>query len=214
MERAEGAARQAFRKLMGLWEAEKRSAARHRLADGLSFKMFQAARASRNINNFSTYLKCTEHRATVSFCDMLGPARTCRWTCSKHFELRWSLHPSSSLRGRNYRFRGRWLWGWGADEMPHHTTLHMSWLSCCTLDVRSRHKASKLSDRRFLLDFVTTMPWTFWVCTHFELWNHSTGQEDYGPLTAYDGQMKIDVDFVVVVPHRPLAFSLWAELIH
>ena len=27
MERAEGAARQAFRKLMGLWEAEKRSAA-------------------------------------------------------------------------------------------------------------------------------------------------------------------------------------------
>lgn len=30
----------------------------------------------------------------------------------------------------------------------------------------------------------------------------SEGEEDYGPLTAYDGQMKIDVDFVVVVPHR------------
>ncbi|CAJ1415372.1 unnamed protein product [Effrenium voratum] len=28
------------------------------------------------------------------------------------------------------------------------------------------------------------------------------GEEDYGPLTAYDGQMKVDIDFVVVVPHR------------
>ena len=26
--------------------------------------------------------------------------------------------------------------------------------------------------------------------------------EDYGPLTAFDGQMKIDIDFVVVVPHK------------
>ena len=31
-------------------------------------------------------------------------------------------------------------------------------------------------------------------------------QEDYGPLTAYDGQMKVDIDFVVVVPHRTLGF--------
>jgi len=30
----------------------------------------------------------------------------------------------------------------------------------------------------------------------------SGGEEDYGELTAYDGQMKIDIDFVVVVPHR------------
>lgn len=31
-------------------------------------------------------------------------------------------------------------------------------------------------------------------------------QEDYGELTAYDGQMKIDIDFVVVVPHRASSF--------
>lgn len=35
--------------------------------------------------------------------------------------------------------------------------------------------------------------------------------EDYGPLTAFDGQMKIDIDFVVVVPHRLLALDLLTE---
>ena len=65
---------------------------------------------------------------------------------------------------------------------------------------------------RFLLEIVYNS------LGHFEFahtWSCGNIQEDYGPLTAYDGQMKIDVDFVVVVPHRPLdplAFS--SELIH